>query len=269
VSAPRADLGIRRMLLALEASAHELAGVEAAAALAARANAELFGLLVEDEALCRLAELSMARVHGRFAPAGHSIDVAGMNRSLRVFSTRLRERIAKSAEQAGVRWSFEVVRGRMPAEIARAASNADLVLLGGGEGAFSIASSSASCVLVRGAAFRLDAPRLVVVSGSRASEKALVTAAELALPGSAPWLGVLVAPGSLVDMATWRENAAMVLGRLGRRAQFKMLGSLDATELSAMAVQRGATLILDSEVLPVEELGALLERATFPILLVR
>lgn len=269
MSAPRADLGIRRLLLALEASAHELAGVEAAAALAARANAELFGLLVEDEALCRLAELSMSRIHGRLAPAGHSIDVAGMNRSLRVFSIRAREQIAKTAERAGVRWSFEVVRGHMPAEVARAASKADLVLLGGGERAFSIASSSASCVLVRGAAFRLDAPRLVVVSGSRASEKALVTAAELASPGAGPSLIVLVAPGSLVEMATWRETAGLILGRLGRRAQFKMLGSLDAAGLSAMAVQRGATLILDSEVFPPEELGALLERATFPIMLVR
>ena len=52
---------VRRILVALDASAHSLAAVEAAARLAEKVDAELEGLFVEDVNLIRLARLELAR----------------------------------------------------------------------------------------------------------------------------------------------------------------------------------------------------------------
>lgn len=264
------ELGIQRMLLALEASAHELAHVEAAARLAAQAEAELSGLLVEDEALRRLAELPVARVHGRHAPAGHAIDAPGMERALRAFSERARAAIERSAERAGVRWSFQVVRGQLHTQVVAAAAPADLVVVRGGEEAPAVAIAAPCSVLVLGSADRPGTPAMVVYGSSRAADRALVAAARLASPrGGDPRLTVLVTPGERAAMAARREQAGIVLRQLGREAQFKQLSSAEPVDLLGLAAQRGAMLVLDAEEVASPEVRALLERATFPVLLVR
>jgi hypothetical protein len=254
------------MLIALEASAHELAGIDAAAKLAARIEAELAALLVEDENLRRLAALPIARVHGALAPAGQPIDVDAMDRALRAFSDRAQRATARSAAEAGVRWSFRVVRGRLPAEVLAAAAPADLVVVCGGESALAVVAGAPCGVLVLGAAARPTTSTLVVYGASRAADRALVAAARLAAP---PGLTVLLAPGDAPEVAERREQAGILLRQLGREAQFQPLESADADRLLALAGRRSSMLILDPEGMASGELAPLVERATFPLLLIR
>ena len=56
-----AEFGIRRIMVALDGSAHASGAPEAAAALAARLHAELEGVFVQDIDLARLAALPIGR----------------------------------------------------------------------------------------------------------------------------------------------------------------------------------------------------------------
>ena len=64
----------RRILVALDASPHSLAALEAAAELAASLRAELIGLFVEDANLLRVAGFPFAREFGAYTAQAREID---------------------------------------------------------------------------------------------------------------------------------------------------------------------------------------------------
>ena len=85
---------IRRILVALDASHHSLAALDAAAELAASLEAELQGLFVEDANLLRLAGLPVARVvRYPFATPARP-DPVRMERELRVQAAQARQALA-------------------------------------------------------------------------------------------------------------------------------------------------------------------------------
>lgn len=264
-------LGIRRMLLAVEPSSHELLGLDAAARLAASADIELAGLLVEDEQLCRFAEAVGVRVVGPFSPSGHAMDEAAMNASLRAFAQRMQRALAQSAAKAGARFSFRTVRGHLPREVMRAAEPLDLIVTAAGRGAIAIASGAQSSVLVLRAPLRERTPKVVVYGPSKASEKALLAASELsrAPQQAGESMTVLLVNEEPSTLAQRRGRAEQLLGARGIRAQYKTLREIDSAALSAIAEQYAAMLILDPNELGEEEMRALLQSARFPVMVVR
>jgi hypothetical protein len=70
VSRTGLPFAIRRILIALDASPDGLSALETSAWLAARMNAELQGLFVEDESLLRIAEIPLAREVPYFSATG-------------------------------------------------------------------------------------------------------------------------------------------------------------------------------------------------------
>jgi nucleotide-binding universal stress UspA family protein len=91
---------IRRILVALDASRHSLAALEAAAELAARLKAELAGLFVEDINLVRLAGLPFAREIRYPSATIQQLDSPRLEQELKVQATRMRRALAAAAEQA-------------------------------------------------------------------------------------------------------------------------------------------------------------------------
>lgn len=267
---PPAGPGIRRMLVAFGASASELAGIEAAARLAARAEAELSAMLVEDEVLFRVAALPIARVVGPLAPEGQPIDAASMNRALSAFTAQARSSIARSAAQAGVPWSFRVVRGRMQAEVLAAAAPDDLVVVQSGDAGLAVASGAPCSVLLLGAAARQAHAALVVYGRAGAADRALAAAAQLTTPRPGhPDVTVLLPPGEAREIAERREQAGILLRKLGCRAELHLLRRAGAARLLALAAERGSMLVLNPEAVTRAELEALVREAIFPVLLVR
>ena len=119
---------VRRILVAVDASHHSIAALEAAVELATRFQAELLGLYVEDINLLRLAQLPFAREVGTFSAGVRRLDVTEVERQIRVQTVRARRIFESRTGRTEVQWSFRVTRGSVTQEVVTAASDADLLV---------------------------------------------------------------------------------------------------------------------------------------------
>ncbi len=121
-------LRARRIVVALDASSPGKAALQAVAALASRLQAELFALFVEDIDLLHLAAMPGAREIGYPSAIRRELDVAAMERSLRLHAEDARRLVAALAENAPLKWSFQVARGSLTSQLLSAVAEADLVV---------------------------------------------------------------------------------------------------------------------------------------------
>lgn len=120
---------VRRVLVAIREAPHERAAIETAARLALQAQAELVGLFIEDIDLLHLAGLPFAREVGAATGISRQLDVAAMERSLRLQASEAQRLLGAVAARARQRWSFQVARGSVVKELT-AAAEADCVVAG-------------------------------------------------------------------------------------------------------------------------------------------
>jgi nucleotide-binding universal stress UspA family protein len=121
---------IKRILAALDASTSSLNALQTAVDLAARFDAELLGLFVEDINLLRLAQLPFAREISFYSSRLRRIETKEMELELRTQAARIRAMLAKAADNLGVSWEFRTIRGDVGAEVLSAGAKADLVIMG-------------------------------------------------------------------------------------------------------------------------------------------
>src|SRR2546425_755825 len=121
---------VRRILVALDSSAHSLAALEASVDMAARMEAELTGLFVEDIELLRMADAPFARELLYPSATEAPLNRATMERKLRAQSEQARKALAAAADRAQVQWTFRTVRGQVISEVLAAAGEADLLAIG-------------------------------------------------------------------------------------------------------------------------------------------
>ena len=121
---------VRRLWVALDASSHSLAALEAAVRIAARLDAELAGLFVEDEDLLRWSRLPIGRAVDPVSAKARSVDAPTVEQELRAQAGRARRALEAAAQRERVRWSFRVVRGRVGRALAEAVGELDLLALG-------------------------------------------------------------------------------------------------------------------------------------------
>ena len=105
------DLGIRRVVVAGDATSAGGDALSLAGELAARWRVGLHGLFVEDAGLLALADLPFAREHYPGAAAPGGLARAAVESQFAAFAARARQHLAAAAERRGVAWSFEIVRG--------------------------------------------------------------------------------------------------------------------------------------------------------------
>lgn len=273
---------VRRIVVAVDSSAHAAAALEAAAALAARMHAELEALFVEDIDLINLAALPFGReiVLGTGTP--RSFDTAALEEQLRREVARARRAVEEAARRARVRSTFRVARGRIAAEIVAAAGAADLLILGAagrgptmrfrpGRIALAAAERAPRSVLLlrRGEAIR--GRPLVAYDASPSAEKALDAAARLADATHAS-VRVLISEPDAGKAAGLRERAAALLSARGIRAVFSDTFELTLDTMCRTVQQTDADVMViaaDNPHLQGEGRTRLLERITCPVLLVR
>ena len=181
---------IRRILVALDASPHSQAALEAASELADVLKAELVGIFVEDVNLLRLAGLPFAREVGYPSGTDRPLDSASMEREIRIQAEQARQTLASVAVRRQIRWSFRVVRGQVATELLSAAQEADLLVLGraswaltrqvrlGATAAWLWLRRRAQCCCCNMAT--ICQPVQLVYDESPAARQALATAAQLA-----------------------------------------------------------------------------------------
>jgi nucleotide-binding universal stress UspA family protein len=184
------DPTLKRILVALDASSHSLAALNAAADLAHRLQCELIGMHVEDTRLLRLARSPFARGIAHLSGRRLNLDGGGMERQLRAQAVRIRDRFSSHAERAQVSGSFQVRRGEVAPTLLDAASEVDLVVVGKagtslastsglGSVAREVLSKAPSLALVVTTGTRLEPPITVVFDATPVARKALLVAASL------------------------------------------------------------------------------------------
>jgi len=274
------ELAIRRILVALDASYHSLAALEAAAEIAASLEAELEGLFVEDVNLLRAAGSPVAREVRYPFDAVARLDQARMERALRAQAAQARRAIATACEQRQIKWSFRVVRGEVAGEVLAAATEADLLSLGKasrplirkvrlGSTARAAAVQGPHCVLVLQRDVHIKAPVTVTYDGSPTARQALALAARLARKVGG-YLDVLLLANRTEEMSRLRAEISAALRGRGQMAQYRQLTEARATTLTqAVRAERSGVLVLSSTILQPEALQALLSDVDCPVLVVR
>jgi nucleotide-binding universal stress UspA family protein len=276
-------LTIERILVALDASPHSLAALEAAVDLAARFQAELTGLFVEDENLLRLAELPFVSEIGIFTATRRRIDGGELERQIRVQSRRVRRVFTLTTERAHVRWSFRIARGTVLSEVLSAAAEADVLVLGQagwsllqrgrlGSTVRGILPEQFGLALILKEGTCLGDPLAVVYDGSLAAERALITADALRRqPDKDRALIVLLLAEETQRAQTLRSQAASRLADRDATAVYRSLTSANALHLADILQAEGCGMLVlpaRSSALQDSVLVALLEHLDLPVLLV-
>ena len=214
---------IRRILVALDASPHSMAALNAVVDLAAKLDAELQGLFVEDTELLRLTELPCAREVLYFSSEQAPLNRARMESGLRSRSEQARRALEAAARREQVSWSFRTTRGEVASEVMAAAAQVDLLAIGkggwslgrrlrAGSTALEIAASSLPVLLLPERGVPENAHLLVYYDGSPAAQRGLLAAAALARAGM-DGMTVLTESGSEVDaMQLEKEVDALLDG---------------------------------------------------------
>jgi len=273
---------IRRILLALDAVAHSPRLLETASRLAARLDAELHALFVEDANLLRLAGLPFAREVRLTSATTRRLQNPEMERALRAQATRAQQALAVAAGHMNVRWSFQVTRGEVAAEVAGESLQTDLVAFNLGVGrqarltrlsaTVETLVSDVSCpalMLLQDAS--LQPPFVTFYDGTPPSRRALALTARLARTDSREVI-VLIAASDEQAREQLRDEAVSRLTQEGSVPRPLLLSTIEPVSLSrAVHAARAGTLILPlgGAVLGVETVRRLLEQVECATLLVR
>jgi nucleotide-binding universal stress UspA family protein len=251
---------IRRILLTLDTAAHSLAAVEAATALAAHLDAELYALFVEDINLLHLAGLPFAREMHLTSATTRRLQNPDMERALRTEATRAQVTLATVAKRLNVRWSFQVTRGQVAAQVHAAALETDLVALTFSSGVPAGLSQFAAMIetvmrgvpcplliLPPGYGVGVRPPFVVVYDGSPASVRAVRLAAQLALVEAAN-VTILLASIEPPVLRRLRSEADALLAGTKLIAHYPVLARTDATAIArAVRAATAGTLLMAAE----------------------
>lgn len=276
------EVVIRRILVALDASTHSLAALEAAAKLAAGLHAELIGLYVEDENLLHFAGLPFAQAVR--SPTAHrrSIDSDRMEREMRLEASQARRALESAADRVHARWSFRIVRGQVTEVVLAAALDADLLAMGRigrpllsrsrlGSTARAASTRTGRSVLLIQDGSDLSYPVLVTYDGSVAAQRSLEFAAKLAR-ASGDDLNVLLLANKKEDADILNQEIGDVLKdyNLSVRTQWMPLATVASLAQIVQAAEN-CVLVLGGEtpLLQAKALQELLDETDCPVMLVR
>lgn len=271
---------VRKILVALDSSPGSMAALEAAARVAARLEAELIGIFVEDENLLKGAELSITKLVG-FSGGVRPVNRRELEHHLRVQAARARAALDAAATPQHVRWTFRVARGGVTRELLAAAAEADLISLGRcgwsmietrriGSTTETILGQTATPVLLLRQGLRGGRTIVAVFDGSGRAVKGLEIAMQLAQNETTPLIVILPGTG---DAADELENAARYQLRqaeAGGAVRYRRVPRQDGALLEHLACGEDAGILI----LPAPEVFEkgtedVLTRIHCPVLIVR
>lgn len=276
------ELVIRRILVALDTSAHSMAALEAAARLAASMHAELSGLFVEDVNLLRLAALPFAKELRWPSSSRRLLDEGRMERELHLIATQARRALVTAAEKAEAEWTFRVVRGTVSEEVLNAALEADLLSLGRasrpltrrvrlGSTAQAVALQAPHSVLLARKGADPEQPIVVTYDGSEAGARVIDAAVRMSQLNDSNLI-ILVLAEEAEEAPQLAEKASQLLGDRVAHAEYRFLPTNGKEALSQMLTKDRCALVVlggNNRLLQGRHLYKLLDELDCPVLLVR
>jgi nucleotide-binding universal stress UspA family protein len=276
------DPAIRRILVALDASLHSLAALEAASELADALRAELVGIFVEDINLLHLAGLPFAREVRYLSVTDRPLDSLSMERQLRIQAEQVKQALAVVAGRRQLRWSFRVVRGQVAAELLTAAQEADLLALGRaswamtrrvrlGATAREVIAQARRPVLLLQRGHAICQPVQLVYDGSAAARRALAAATRMAslIGGS---LTVMIVTNDPEHAQRLQKEVDERLQAQHVKGHYRQLRNPSAQELTGALHLSGEGMLIigaDNPLLEGEGLHTLLEAIDCSVILIR
>lgn len=271
---------IERILVALDASPHSIAALDAAAGLAVMHQAELVGLFVEDIDLLNLAELPFSREIIYPQALGRRIEVPLMTARLKELAEEARKAISESALRAGVEWMFLVRRGGVLTELLKEVDRCDLLVLGKashvekrrrvrlGTTAADLLARSSRPVLVLQHGEVCRGPAILLYDGSAGTRASLPAAFEVGKMFEGTPVVLL--------LAKEREEAETMKRQIGEKlgeeeVRFRRCSPLEHGGLVRIAHEEeaGVVILVGPLSVPPEELPEMLDRLDRPVLAFR
>jgi nucleotide-binding universal stress UspA family protein len=282
MSEPVTEFVVRRILVALDASAQSLAALNAAVVLAAELGADIEGLFVEDANLVRIAMLPGARRVLFPSAAEEPLDSTLMEHELKALAHRAQRSLAMMAERYGIRWSFRVVRGKVSVEILSAASGSDLLTVGRcgwslarrmqlGSTAQNAAINAPGALLLVKRPLAANRPVMVIFDGSSSAQQALKAAIRFARALQSR-LTVFLLPDTPQDVKPLISQAIHHMKGKEVEADLRPLFATDALQLAdAIESEAGGLLVLGRQYkhLAENQIQNLVRLVSNPVLLLR
>lgn len=229
--------GIRRILVAVDASPLSLVAVAAAAELARRLDAELNALFVEDINLVRLSAHPEVHTFSLQAARRHQLAEGVIETAMQLQCLTARRALEEAAVRSEVRGTFAVRRGLVDLELLEAAGGADLVCLGWsgrpqpgsrprlGSVARRLAHAAPSPVMVLRAPGPGQGPVMALWDGSPQGRRVLAVAAALA-ERDGGMVELLVPLADTLEVTRLEREAVELLSRRGLVARHRSAGPL-------------------------------------------
>jgi nucleotide-binding universal stress UspA family protein len=273
------EKAINRILVAVDASPQSQAALQVAVDLAARVEAELVGIFVEDVNLLRIASLPTSREISFYTTTLREIDSPSIERQLRAQARLVQRLMARIAARANVRWSFRVVRGAVSAQLLAATMEADLVIIGKsgwtrgrrmGSTARVLVVQSTRPALVLQRRIRFGLPVVVVYDGSVAGKKALAGADLVATRDSL--VTILILAEDPEEVKELRREAHTFFMEREFTPQYHWVSRVEASDLIRIVKSEGCGVLIlptGSERLPDHTILETVDRSECAVLLVR
>lgn len=276
------NAGIKRILVALDASEANRSALLAATSLASQLQAEVQALFVEDINLLRLAELPFAREMMVGSSQGRRITLATMEQQIQTQATRLRHFVETIAQQNKVKVDFKVLRGQISNELCLAAQQMDLLILGKstqllrpslklGTVAQEVLAAVKCNVLVLQHAASIERPVVVLFDGAEASQRALQLAMQLAHGDHDQFKVIYPATSADRQQALQQQVAALTTPHGIEAGQIHLTSNTPAAILQVLANSTGRVLIIEAtnEILNSEAITALIQQSDTPVIVIR
>jgi hypothetical protein len=162
---------MRRMILALDAMNCETALIEAAAAIAAKLQAELDALFVEDTDLYTVADLPITQEISLSSARPREISGRQVEQALRSLSREAASRFESVVRRSRIKGKFHIMRGERGQALSDACDRVDLLFL-----------QPSQTTVLRVRITQTRPPRVFAICGdSAASRRTLDVAAQLAM----------------------------------------------------------------------------------------
>jgi nucleotide-binding universal stress UspA family protein len=230
---------MKRILVAVDTSPRSLAPLEMAVDLAARMQAQLETLFVEDMNLLHLAELPFATELDRTSGEVRALNAPSLSYALETQTRRLRQLLHTFGEQKKIQTHLRVVRGNYVTEAMRA--EADVSFLFTSKRVSVMTSAKTSKPGGVRPFFRSTAPVYVYYAGGAESARPLLLASDLAgILGTE--LVILLPSRNKKTIATLKKQSLKLLGDQ-RPARFESMDS-DFAHFTRHISSGGCTLLV-------------------------